>query len=241
MKSKTKLTLGILTFVTAAAFTPVYDIFIKDKIDSVEVVVVKPGKNVEKSERLTEDMFFIERRDKKNLVKDVIFPEELPSIIGYDASQVMVGNSILSKQMIDFDNLVPDATEGESIRPIMSDMIFAQPGSLRRKDNIDIYLISESLIEKENTSTVDGVRTTKVDASILKEPILKNVSVVYVKDSSNKEVTNDVSEGKSSKESERLNATGSISDLEVILNEEDFQKLMKEVVENNMKLYITYN
>ncbi|PMC36256.1 hypothetical protein CJ195_15700 [Bacillus sp. UMB0899] len=242
MKPKTKVTLGVLTFVTAAAFTPIYDIFIKDKIDSVEVVVVKPGADIEKSERLTENMFLIERRDKKDLIDEVLYPDDLPSIIGYDASQIIVSNSIVSKKMIDFDNLVPDASEGEAIRPIMSEMIYAQPGSLRRKDRIDIYLVDEAFVKESNNTNVDGVREPEADASILKKPLLENVTVVYAKDSSNREVTNEVGEGTAkSSESERLNATGTISDLEVILNEEDFQKLMKEIIENKNKLYITYN
>ncbi|MCM3443578.1 MULTISPECIES: hypothetical protein [Metabacillus] len=241
MKPKTKVTLGILTFVTAAAFTPVYDLFIKDKIDSVEVVVVKPGKDIQKNEQLLESMFVIERRDKKDIVKDVIYPEDLPTIIGYDSSQLMVGNSIVSKKMIDYDNLIPDSAEGEAIRPLMSDMIFAQPGSLRRKDTIDIYLVDNALIEQDAEDITDGVRAETVK-NLLKEPVLKDVKVVYVKDSSNREVTNDIGEEKTTtKTSERLNATGTISDLEVILNEEDFQKLMKEVIENDKKLYITYN
>ncbi|MGQ4669190.1 hypothetical protein ACUIJN_25940, partial [Metabacillus halosaccharovorans] len=236
MKPKTKVTLGILTFVTAAAFTPVYDLFIKDKIDSVEVVVVKPGKDIQKNEQLLESMFVIERRDKKDIVKDVIYPEDLPTIIGYDSSQLMVGNSIVSKKMIDYDNLIPDSAEGEAIRPLMSDMIFAQPGSLRRKDTIDIYLVDNALIEQDAEDITDGVRAETVK-NLLKEPVLKDVKVVYVKDSSNREVTNDIGEEKTTtKTSERLNATGTISDLEVILNEEDFQKLMKEVIENDKKL-----
>ena len=63
---------------------------------------------------------------------------------------------------------------------------------------------------------------------------------MYAKDSSNKEVVTDT-ETKPKEENERLNATGNISDLEVILNQEDFDKLMSAVIEQKNKLYITYN
>ncbi|MFP3490991.1 hypothetical protein R0K20_25750, partial [Staphylococcus sp. SIMBA_130] len=64
--------------------------------------------------------------------------------------------------------------------------------------------------------------------------------VVYAKDSSNKEVVTDT-KTKPKEENVRLNATGNISDLEVILNQEDFDKLMSAVIEQKNKLYITYN
>ncbi|MFC0273779.1 hypothetical protein ACFFIX_20540 [Metabacillus herbersteinensis] len=252
MKPRTKITLGILTALTVMLFIPIYDLFIKDKIDSIEVVVVKPGKTIEKNEEITEAKLAVERRQKQSLIGDVIYAKEISEILGREASQVMVSNSMVSKKMIDYDLIVPNESEGEAIRPIVSDMIFAKPGSLRRKDTIDIYLISKDLIgnytDTQATDSpssaapneVSSKQKPKVSPSMLKEPLLKNVKVVYAKDSSNREVTNDSEEDAKNK-NERLNATGNISDLEIILNEEDFQRLMNEVIQNENKMYITYN
>ncbi|MDC3424301.1 hypothetical protein NC797_07235 [Aquibacillus sp. 3ASR75-11] len=244
MKPNTKIILGILTGIILLAAIPIYDQFIKDKIDSVEVVVVKAGTHINAKEPITRDKLKIERRRKQDLVGGVVFAEDMKTIIGYDAANLLVGNAMVSKKMVDFDNLIPDESEGEAIRPIVSDMIFAMPGSLRRKDQIDIYTISSSFVEEQGAKQEGKVVTSeevdeKVKKEALKEPLLKDVRVVYVKDASNKEVVS--AKGGTVKKGERLNATANISDLEVILNEENFQKLMRAVIDEDKLLYITYN
>lgn len=246
MKQGLKITFGILLALIVMAFTPIYDIYIKDRIDSVDVVVVKAGKEIQPTEPITAEKLQVESRRKQDLVEGTILASEMKQVIGNDAGQLLVGNAILSKDMVDYDNLVPDEKNGEAIRPIVSDMIFAMPGSVRRKDTIDIYLVSNSLIGQygndENgtatSSSSDEKKKNVAKATKLTKPFLKDVKVVYAKDSSNKEVVTDTEKKDNN---ERLNATGNISDLEVILNQEDFEKLMSAVIEEKNKLYITYN
>lgn len=247
MKQGLKIAFGILLAVIVMAFTPIYDIYIKDRIDSVDVVVVKAGNEIEATEPITADKLQVESRRKQDLVEGTILAGDIKQVIGYDAGQLLVGNAIISKDMVDYDKLVPNEKEGEAIRPIVSDMIFAMPGSVRRKDTIDIYLVSNSLIgqyAKEesaaSSSSSDKQKEAVANGATLKKPLLTDVKVVYAKDSSNKEVVTDT-ETKPKEENERLNATGNISDLEVILNQEDFDKLMSAVIEQKNKLYITYN
>jgi len=257
MKPRTKIIVGIMTSVLTIGFILVYDFYIKERINTTEVVVVKAGETIRKSEQITEDKLMIERREKDSLVDGIIKADEMDSIIGYDAAQDIYGNSMLSKKMVDHDRMVPDPKIGEAIRPITQDMIYAKPGSLRRKDVVDIYLIygdgttsmeqnGPSTVSSQDTSQKEEEQTnsdeTKTSTSqqktdINREPFLKNVRVVYVKDSSNKEV---VSPSDSESKDKRLNATSVISDLEVILSEEDFAKLMGEVLGKGAKLYITY-
>ncbi|RHW35963.1 hypothetical protein D1B31_17890 [Neobacillus notoginsengisoli] len=247
MKPGVKIALGIFTSLAAAGFILVYDFYIKDRIDSQEVVIVKPGEEISKSEKIHQNKLTVERRAKESLLEGVVLAEDIDKVIGHDANQLIVGNSMLSTKMIDFDLLVPDATKGEAIRPITDSMIFAQPGSLRRKDVVDIYLVykdgstnmtengpntvsSEEPSEDENSVSTKG---EKVNTKVF----LKGVKVVYVKDSGNKEVVSASDNGKSD---DRLNASSTISDLEVILNEEDFSNLMYEVLQKEARLYITY-
>lgn len=263
MKPAVKIGSGIFLSLATIGLIFTYDFYIKERIDSEEVVVVKPGVEIKKSERITKDKLIIERRAKDTLLKDVVYAEEMKDIIGRDAKQDLIGNSMVSTQMIDYDLMVPDAAEGEAIRPITGDMIFAQPGSLRRKDIIDIYLVNPdgtasfmqsgpSVVASESQTTPDtteisGETSTETaedssasteEKQILNtEPFLKNVRVAYVKDSGNKEVVAAESE---SKDDSRLNATSQISDIELILNEEDFKKLMTEVLSKGARLYITY-
>ena len=252
MKPGLKMALGAAVSACTIGLVLVYDFYVKDKIDSVEVAVVTMGAEIDKSATITPEMVSIERREKKSLLEDVILAEEIDSIIGKEAKQDIVGNSMISAKMIDFDELVPNEKEGEAIRPLISDMIYAQPGSLRRKDNIDIYLINYTSVSPvSGPSTVNSADAPKDEEKEDKEkdektekaaiqglkPFLSNVKVVYVKDSGNKEVVSEVT----ANENERLNATSTISDIEVILNNDDFAKLMNAMISNKSKLYITYH
>lgn len=239
-----KIISGLLVGVSAIGLTLFYDQFLRVRIDSTEVVVIKPSSEILKNEPITEDKLLIERRPKQTLMNDVILPAEVDEIIGLDANQIIQGNSLLTKTMIDYDELLPNEEEGEAIRPITKEMIYAMPGSLRRKDTVNIYLIyndGTTNLNKNGPSTTSSEDTKeqieKISNSMESEPFLKSIKVVYVKDSSNKEV---ISSSENNKEDKRLNATSSISDLEIILNEEDFKKLMNEVLGKGAKLYITY-
>lgn len=247
MKPRTKIILGVFTSLLLLALIPTYDIFLKDKIDSTAVVVVKADTEIKTNQTIEPEMLNIERRRKQDLVDDVVLANEINDITGMEAAELLVSNSMVSKKMIDYDQLLPNPDEEEAIRPIVSDMIYAKPGSLRRKDNIDIYTISGDVTEKRKANASEETESNEVSSEdvkkaekeALKKPLLTNVRVVYVKDSANNEVTGE--DGKVVAKGERLNATGNISDLEVILNEEDFNQLMKAVIEDNQKLYITYN
>lgn len=252
MKPGVKIALGVFTSLATAGFIFVYDFYLKDRIDSEEVVVLKAGEEILKSEIITEDKLVIERREKSSLIKDVVKAEEIDKIVGKDSKQDIMGNSMISTKMVDFDKLIPDSTKGEAIRPLTKEMIYAQPGSLRRKDTVNIYLVypdgTTNLMENgpavAASSTPDGEAPNEEKSAPSKEqtnnkldtkPFLKHIKVVYVKDSGNKEVVSAAEKG-----DQRLNGSSVISDLEVILNEEEFTNLMNEVLGKGAKLYITY-
>ncbi|MDD9309784.1 hypothetical protein PUS82_00365 [Cytobacillus firmus] len=254
MKPSLKIALGIFTALATIAFIFFYDFYLKDRIDSVEVVIVKPGEEIMRSERISEEKLMIERRQKKALIQDVVYAKDMKKIVGRDSTQNLVGNSMISHKMVDYDLMIPDPAFGEAVRPITNEMIYAQPGSLRRKDVIDIYLVNSDgtkipfqaqqqadAVETEASAESSDSNKDNSKANINKmdtKPFLKGIKVVYVKDSGNKEVVSS-SESKG-KEDKRLNATSNISDIEVIMNEEDFTKLMDEVLTKGSKLYITY-
>lgn len=274
MKPGVKIAIGVMVSFLTIGFIFFYDFYLKERIDSEEVVVVKAGTTISKTDRITNKHLAIERRPKASLIEDVVLAKDIDKIVGNDAKHDIVGNQMISMSMIDFDDLVPDTELGEAIRPITNEWIYAQPGSLRRKDKIDIYLVrpdgstnltlngptqivsaeetveSEEDIEtlentddtntNENTeSTDERTEQTPNNISIERKPFLQGVRVVYVKDSSNKEVVSSSEEGTANQD-KRLNGSSTISDLEVILNEADFAKLMEEVIGKGSKLYITY-
>jgi hypothetical protein len=67
-------------------------------------------------------------------------------------------------------------------------------------------------------------------------PILVDIPIIYVKDGAGNEIQN----GENSTQEERLTATGSISDLEVLMNEDEY-RLLKGYMELGFRIYISYN
>ncbi|MGE8081338.1 hypothetical protein [Peribacillus loiseleuriae] len=324
MKPWLKLSIGIAMSLLSIMFIVLWDTVLKDRIDSVEVVVIKPGIVVEKNETVTNDKLLVEKRNKSSLIEGIVHANEVNKVIGKTAKQTLVGNQILSSRQLDMDGLTPNARDGESIRPIPENWIYASPSTLRRTDKIDIYLIpgkdmkgavedanisysglspeqekalldaeygdreenkkyenerkeisdkkgvkvniekstldlaeAEEIlkeikkIKKGKDSAVEVVETKRQDllskynlseeewSALVKTgniPLLSDIPVIYVKDGSGNEIEN----GENSTESKRLTATGQISDLELILNEEEHRTIL-DSVNKGFQLYITYN
>lgn len=333
MKPWMKIASGVLLSVLVIAFIILWDTVIKERIDSEDVVIVRPGIVIEKNEILTSKKLMIEKRNKATLVEGTVYAETMDNIIGYEAKQKLYGNTILSERDVEFISFAPEPEKGESIRPIPNAWIYAAPSTIRRKDYIDFYLfrpvkegevpknnfayqglspeqqaqikkINEQ-IEKENekykeerekiaktkgveveeeektlTEVQESVQETleKVEQELSSEPevevkgkkiknsnqdairekvmkelniseedwialtesgdipLLVDVPIIYVKDGTGNEIQN----GDNSSEEERLTTTGQITNLEVILNEDQYRSI-KKYMEMGYKLYITYN
>lgn len=102
--------------------------------------------------------------------------------------------------------------ENERIMQLPKSWIISLPETIRRRDKIFIYAINE------NESSSD------------KYYILKAI-VAYVKDNNNKEIY-DIS-------SNRFEGSSNISDIEIIISDEDFSK-MQTFIKNGYKLIIMY-
>lgn len=243
MKPIFKIILPILLAFTTAGLILVWDIFFKDKIDTVEVVVVKAGKSIDTKEEISKGKLVVERRQRKDLLDNTVLASDISEVIGKDSKSFIAGNSIVTYDMIDTEGLIPDEKEGESIVPIPQDWIFARPSSLRRKDRVDIYIVPNSApsvtgeVTEETQNFIDENGLSL--KSFVKEPLLKDVVVVYAKDSSGNEVMSNAEVEPSS--DGRLTSTGQIQELELILNTDDFKKLVAETVEKKARIYITYN
>ncbi|MFP7442559.1 MULTISPECIES: SAF domain-containing protein [Bacillus] len=138
MKPWLKITLGVLLSVFVIAFIIVWDTVIKDKIDSVEVAIVRPGVVIEKNQVITKDLLMMEQRNRATLVEGTVY--KMDDVVGYEAKQKLYGNSILSERDVEFIPFTPDPEKGEAIRPIPASWIYASPSTIRRKDHIDFYL-----------------------------------------------------------------------------------------------------
>jgi hypothetical protein len=241
MKPVFKIILPILLALCTAGSVIVWDVFFKGKIDSVMVVVVKANQSIETKETITKDKLTVERRQREDLLANPV--TSIDSVVGKDAKSFIAGNSMVTADMIDYNDLIPNKKKGELIRPIPTKWLYATASSMRRKDKADIYLIKDGTTAKQTTDDprVEDLaqKNGQIIRSMVKEPILKDVSVLYARDTSGNEVVTNP-EDKNSTSEQRLTSTSQIQQLELILNEDDFQKIIKNVLDDGYTLYIAY-
>jgi len=254
-KDKLKFLVPIIILLAGVAFVVTFEFYIKDKVNTIQVVVAK--ENIEFKEEITEKDVMIANVKKDNQVQDSFRPDELDYILGKLSAIEIKKGTQLYPDLIDDHNLVPDEKKGEFIAPLPDDWIFAVAGSLRRAYIADIYVVGddeqvmlESLIKdskeyadasatkednqgEENLSS-DQKDTQEITEDVIKDrykPILTNVRISSVKDSSNSEVTE-------SQESPN-SATGSISNLEIVSTNKMLQTIQEKTNEG-YKLYIVH-
>ncbi|MEM5680353.1 hypothetical protein AAHB46_12595 [Bacillus paranthracis] len=146
---------------------------------------------------------------------------------------------------MDTYNLIPNEEKGEFIAPIPDSWLFAVPGSLRKTYIADFYLVPDkdqavirSLVQdskgNEGKNDKEPLKTDEdsdVEVMRLAKPILQNVRVASVKDNGNKEVTET--------QEDQQNATGSVSNIEVIADQKMLNKL-KDYTSQGYKIYVVY-
>lgn len=248
MGNKGKAAVGIGIFTVLMGSIIGYDQFLKDKLNNEDVLVVKEGVNVGENQVLDDSVLEVAGRTKTEIPEGAVKVSDVEKVIGKTSKVSISGNSILTKDVVDYKEVLPDKKKGEAIRPITADMIFATPETIRRGDNIDIYALTE--FEWGNLQhSEDEVTKKDLEEVAINKPVLEDVKVAYVRDGSNNEVQNaDGTDDEDSEEadkkgnsSSRLYGTSTVSELEVVLKEEDFQNLMSQVTGKGMKLYIVYN
>lgn len=150
MKPITKLVLGIMSGLIVIGSIVLWDLVIRPNIESEEVVVVKPGVVIHKYDLIKQEQLIISKRNRETLIEGYLKPHEMKEIVGLQASQKLVGNQLISTRFIDFENSEPNPEEGEAIRPIPNQWIYALPATLRRQDSIDIYLVQGEKWKEKN-------------------------------------------------------------------------------------------
>lgn len=246
MGKKVKVASSVFIFAASVGGLVSYDVYLKDKINTEDVLVVAQGTTISESQTLNDKNIIVEGRPKTQIPEGAILAKDAERVIGKNASVKISGNTVITEDQVDFKDVVPNKEDGESIRPITSDMIFAVNETIRRGDNIDIYAMTEIEWGNLSRNNPDEIVSGNPNEVSNNEPILTDVKVAYVRDGSNGEVRNaDGSESDNEEANQessgRLYGTNTVSELELILNEEDFQKLMSQVAGHGKKLYIVYN
>lgn len=248
---KLRFILPILFLVFGAGIVGFFEFYLKDRVDTVEVLVAK--NDIEFKQKISSKDIEIKRVRKENVVASAYKPSDAKLIINqYSSIEIPKGTQIYPS-LVDEFSLIPNEKEGEFVAPIPDEWLFAVPGSLRRSYVADFYaipdgdqallrsLISEATgnaesqeVNQEQQNSEQPVNTdVQIDQAVLsgKEPVLKNIRVSSVKDRSNKEV-------KASEENSDT-ATGVIANLEIIANQEMLDTLREQTQLGN-KIYVVY-
>lgn len=239
MKVAFKIVLAFLFVAMGVGFVLANEFYIKEKVDTVEVVVAK--ETIDFKKPITAENVEVINVRRANVVENAVSVEKFKSLIGKYASIKIEKGTQIYAELIDTYNLVPDSTKGEFVAPIPKEWLFAVPGSLRRTYVADVYAIGDKdravvqALTKEakkegGHSKADKDAPIETDLTPSTEPILTNIRVASVKDSGNKEV----------KESEETSeATGTVAALEIIATEEMLDTV-KTYMNDGYKLYVVY-
>lgn len=238
MKSFLNIIIAVVFLSFGIGFVLVNEFYIKEKVDTVEVVVAK--ETIDFKKPITEENIEIINVRRGNEIENAVSVSQYRSLIGKYASIKIEKGTQIYTDLIDTYNLVPDTTKGEFVAPIPKEWLFAVPGSLRRTYVADVYAIGDkdrAVVQALTNDAADnadskGKKNDPIATDITpnSEPILTNVRVASVKDSGNKEV----------RESEETSeATGSVAALEVIATEEMLDTV-KKAMNDGYKLYVVY-
>jgi hypothetical protein len=227
---------SVLLVVLAIAGIATWEFYIKEKVNTTEVFVA--SKIIEPHTVVTEEHIRVELRDRKGLppkhitnIEDIIGKEV---VFGLDVNDVFTHTKI---------NIVTEAGLKQNVFPIPNSWIEAAPGSLRKNDKVDIYIIPDKNSRNQTSQNTqietngDSVNVDKVAINGQRtddKPILKGVKVAFVKDSTNQEVRS--IEGK---ENGRGNLSAYAYQLELLMQEEQFVQI-KKAVESGYKLLFSY-
>ncbi|MEK6190610.1 MAG: SAF domain-containing protein [Carnobacterium alterfunditum] len=240
MKKFGKVFLALLLIGLGVGFVFYFEFNLKDKLDTVEVVVAKDS--IDFKQEIKASDLEVRNVRRASVVEGSVTPLQAESLVGKHASIVIKKGTQLYSELIDTYDLVPNEKKGEFVAPIPEEWLFAVPGSLRRTYVADVYAIGTKEQETIRALLIDAEKADG-DKSKTKEteeevpnvapeslPILQDVRVASVKDGSNKEVV---------LSDETKDATGSVAALEIIANDEMLETLTKYTKEG-YKLYVVY-
>lgn len=238
-----KKSIGIISsllFLTAGAgFVLSYELYFKDKVNTVDVVVASD--NISFKDEITPHSLEIASIRRDHVIEGAILATDVQLLEGQQASIDIPRGAQFYQGFLDTYNLIPNEEEGEFIAPVPNQWLFAVPGSLRRSYLADFYVIPTEIQEQLQpiviSSEEDGPSETNQNSDqmvmdLLKKPILTDVRVSSVTDSSNQEVLQ-------TKEGTVEGATGVISHLEIIGTDEMLQKI-RQYTDRGDKIYVVY-
>ena len=214
--------IGVMIFLLGIGGILFYDRYYVPVIMSENVVKIKVDQEIQflpRNYTLKEDDLFIDKLPSEHLPKGYL--TSIDQAVGKVLNVNLTNGTILTDTMIDLDDLTPAA--GEGIFSIPSDAIFAVNGTLRRRDRVNVYLITDPR-SRSRTENVEQESSTT---------FLNNVQVAYVRAANN----NDVRDTEEGNINDRITSTAQVAHIEVILTEQQGIEL-KKMIEQGYLLWI---
>ncbi|OXM82431.1 SAF domain-containing protein [Paenibacillus rigui] len=195
---------------------------------TVDVVVA--ARPVEQGASLSEADVKIAKIKRDQLVKGA--KVKLTDVLQQETSRPLRGNEQLTDAMLNTGHLLP--SPGEWNMPLPTEWIFGKPpGSLLRGDRVSLLLV-----QKEESKKAEGKpeqelnreRLEQLDISYAEEKKLRDIVVSYAKGTNNQEIAST---------DDRKKPTGSVSTVELIVNEEQ-KELIRKYGSKGYKFLIVY-
>lgn len=225
MKQKVKGILGIVIMFAALVATYFWLTHGQVQLESVTLLVAR--KDIPKGTVIDNatNYFEPERINLSSAVTGAIKPENIDELNGRIAEQFIPANGQIVTQAFSGNSVV--LKDNEFVFKLPPSWVYSIPSSIRRGDKISIYEIDGKIDNKLDNPEEQAIQLTKG-----KTESIFNTTVVFVKDSTNREVTD-------TNGNERLDGTSQVSAIEIICTRKDTQILENSVL-NGKKLIVVY-
>jgi hypothetical protein len=224
MKQKFKGIIGIFIMLLALVATYFWVMHGQVQLESVNLLVAQ--KDIPRGTVIdnANNYFKTERITLSAAVNGAIKPENINDLNGRIAEQFIPANGQIVLQTFSGNSII--LKDNEFVFKLPPSWVYSIPSSIRRGDKISIYEIDGKVDEMLNSEDLIAKLTKGKTESIF------NTSVVYVKDNTNREVTD-------TNGNERLDGSSQVSAIEIICTRKDTQILESSIL-NGKKLIVVY-
>ena len=225
MKRYLHVVISAALILGAAGMIFFWELYLEDRLNTVDVVVA--AKILEKNQEIKVGDVKIARIRSEQAVDNPI--RNVREVIGKETSQFIAKGNQFVEEMVDRYGLEPNSDQ--LIYSIPKEWIYSSPGSLRRKDRVYIYAIPDEKRSTDGFSRQGNPQLMSFKSEGggeggseggTSEPILEHIVVAFAKDSANQEVKPATNSDK------RLDATGSISNLELVMTRKQYSILQQK-------------
>jgi hypothetical protein len=225
MRQKLKGILGIIIMFGALAATYIWVTHGQAALESVTLLVAQ--KDIQRG-TVIEDAFMYFKPEKISLssaVQEALKPEQISLINGRTVEGFIPANGQITQKSFSENSLI--LKENQFVFRLPPSWVYTIPSSIRRGDKISIYEIDSNI--ESRLSAGEDINTVLVKGKL--ESILET-TVEYVKDSTNREVTD-------TNGNKRLDGSSQVPAIEIICTREETQVLEKSIL-SGKRLIVVY-